>query len=34
MQETITKLGAVTNPGTPDEFGASSRPTEKWTAAA
>jgi hypothetical protein len=25
-QETITKLGAVTNPGTPDEFGASSRP--------
>jgi tripartite-type tricarboxylate transporter receptor subunit TctC len=33
MQETITKLGAVTNPGTPEEFAAFiQREFQKWTA--
>ena len=33
MQDTITKLGAVTNPGTPGEFGAFiATQVEKWTA--
>jgi tripartite-type tricarboxylate transporter receptor subunit TctC len=33
MQETITKLGAVTDPGTPEEFGAFiGREFQKWTA--
>ena len=33
MQATITKLGAVTNPGTPEEFAALiARELEKWSA--
>src|SRR5262249_38199360 len=32
MQDTITKLGAVTNPGTPEEFGAFiAAQLKKWT---
>jgi len=35
MQETVTRMGAVSNPGTPDEFGAFiATELKKWTAVA